>query len=89
MIPWIKHHHYRRAPRGCLNALGNTALMATGKLEVPKRGFFYQQRMKSFKHLFSTDDDGKNMLMKRYMRNMSFEAGMYYGDEEGFDDFDD
>ena len=45
--------------------MGNTALMATGKLEIPKRGFFYQQRMKSFKHLFSTDDDGKNMLMKR------------------------
>ena len=70
----------------CLNALGNTALMATGKLEVPKRGFFYQQRMKSFKHL---DDDGKNMNMKRRIRSRSFEAGMYYGVEEGFDDFDD
>ena len=45
--------------------MDNTALMATGKLEVPKTGFFYQKRRKSFKHLFSTDDDGKNMLMKR------------------------
>ena len=69
--------------------MGNTALMATGKLEVPKRGFFYQQRMKSFKHLFSTDDDGKNMKMERRMRVMSIEAARYYGDEEGFYDLED